>query len=397
MSWEAVTWASKQRMKLPHEQLILLVLANCADPSGVAFAEWPGREHWWKYLVDRTRLSKSSLFRHINTIIELGLCTRSTLVLADGTRRPTLRLDLSAAFDIEDSEQHYSHERDQSHGETEAEQNEEEPENTNDISHSQEEIESPGVQSHHETSPTGGTGPFPIVGMHKDSLSCSKESPPTPQGGASVADDGFEEFLKVWREPIPKMALARSAWVHIPTAKRTEVIASARGYFVWLSKQSRPPATVSAQSFLRDSAGWSQWLPWAGGSDVPAFGPSVFAPGSIEAKSITVLHEIANRLTALRTIWQRSDGSISFPKPMTPQLAALAQAPPQSDWPTLDRQQAGAWEGLLRQFFEPEVIRAHMREGSRAPWAWPPRKDGTLSTAGPAEVLMSDQDMADFK
>src|SRR5258708_5411031 len=118
MSWEAVTWASKQRMKLPHEQLILLVLANCADPSGVAFAEWPGREHWWKYLVDRTRLSKSSLFRHINTIIELGLCTRSTLVLADGTRRPTLRLDLSAAFDIEDFEQQHSHERDQSHGET---------------------------------------------------------------------------------------------------------------------------------------------------------------------------------------------------------------------------------------------------------------------------------------
>ena len=99
MSWEAVSWANKQRMKLPQEQLVLLVLANCADPEGVAFSQWRGREHWWKYLVDRTRLSRSSIFRHLSTIEKLGLGQRSTLVLADGTRRPTIHLDLEKFVD----------------------------------------------------------------------------------------------------------------------------------------------------------------------------------------------------------------------------------------------------------------------------------------------------------
>src|SRR5437899_1413187 len=133
MSWEAVTWASKQAMKLPQEQLVLLVLANCADPDGVAFSEWRGSEHWWKYLARRTRLSKSSLFRHINTLVDLGLCTRSELVLADGTRRPTIRLDLTSAFDFEQVKQSHSHQRDQSHGETEVEEGEEDAHNDHDI------------------------------------------------------------------------------------------------------------------------------------------------------------------------------------------------------------------------------------------------------------------------
>jgi hypothetical protein len=44
MSWEANTWAVKQRMKLPQEQLVLIVLGNCADADAVAFSTWPGRD-----------------------------------------------------------------------------------------------------------------------------------------------------------------------------------------------------------------------------------------------------------------------------------------------------------------------------------------------------------------
>jgi hypothetical protein len=53
MSWEAVTWANKQKLKKSYEQIVLLVLANCADPNGEAFVKWPGRDHWWIYLSER--------------------------------------------------------------------------------------------------------------------------------------------------------------------------------------------------------------------------------------------------------------------------------------------------------------------------------------------------------
>lgn len=101
MSWEAVTWANRQKLKKSYEQIVLLVLANCADPNGEAFVKWPGRDHWWVYLSEKTRLPKSSLFRHLNTIVMLGLGTRSEIVMADGSRRPTFSLNMAASFDID--------------------------------------------------------------------------------------------------------------------------------------------------------------------------------------------------------------------------------------------------------------------------------------------------------
>lgn len=110
---------------------------------------------------------------------------------------------------------------------------------------------------------------------------------------------------------------------------------------------------------------------------------TLHAADSPEAKAVRVLHEIVGRTSAFFKIFRRADGSVSFSKPMTPQLTALSQAPEQSAWPTLDRQQAGAWEGLLRTIFDDEIVRRRLREGSHAPWPWPPRKDGTLSPTGP--------------
>jgi hypothetical protein len=401
MSWEAVTWATKQRMKSSHEQLVLLVLANAADPDGVAFARWPGRDHWWKYLVDLTRLSKSTLFRDINTLIEVGLCARSMIVMSDGTRRPTIQLDLSANFKFD--KEHSAH----SHTETEPEHDLEETENHHDINDKQDEFSGDEIHSHTETGPTGGneaptlipTGgndPFPIVGMHKDSSnSCSKESPPTPRGGPSVPDDRFEEFRKAWLRPIERLSVAMSAWDRVPTEKRGEVIAAARGYSAWVGKQRKEPAIVSAQTFLRENSGWGQWLiytPDASGSSSISTGHPL---ASLDGKSLVVLHEIAGLDQYLRTIMVRS-GIVNYLRPVTPQLLALAQSGPKDDWPALTRQQAAAWEGFLRETVTVQV-RNRLKEGSHAPWPWPPRKDGSLSSTGPPEALMTDQDLADFK
>lgn len=391
MSWEAVTWASKQAMKLPQEQLVLLVLANCADPDGVAFSEWRGTEHWWKYLVRRTRLSKSSLFRHINTLLELGLCTRNELVLADGTRRPTIRLDLTSGFDWEQVKQSHSHQRDQSHGETEPEEGDEEANNEQEINEIEGEIGSPSLQSHGETGPTSGNElspaiptsgnePFPPVGMYIDSSNVSsKESPPTPQGGPSASDNRFEEFRSAWLRPIERLSVAKAAWDQVPTAKRGEAIAAAKGYFAWIGKQHKPPAILSAQTFLRENSGWAQWLPYmpdAAGASIIARSHPLTSP---EGRSLAALYALAELEPFLRSVMMRN-GAIDYRKPVTPQLLALAHAGPKDGWTILSRQQAAAWEGMLRETVTVQV-RKHLKEGDRAPWPWPPKKDGTIYRA----------------
>lgn len=112
-----------------------------------------------------------------------------------------------------------------------------------------------------------------------------------------------------------------------------------------------------------------------------AQGPQTFLPDSAEAKAVLVLHEIVGRTSAFFKIWRRPDGSVSYPKPITPRLAALAQAPDrESAWVELTNEQAGAWESLLRSVFDEGLARNRLREGSRAPWPWPPSVDGKIYT-----------------
>jgi hypothetical protein len=307
MSWEAVTWANNQKLKKTYEQCILLVLANCADPNGECFVKWPGRDHWWVYLSDKTRLPKSSLFRHLNTIMALGLGTRSEIVMADGSRRPTFKLDLSARFDIEDPEDDRRYTaatskgspESQSQSGTENDDETERGENHSNINHAV--VGDPGQsQSGTEKSPPqsqGGTGPVPVLGLHKDSLPVPKDSPQPPSGGPNAAvDQGWEEFCAAWREPMPRHDLARSAWDHLPTDKRGEATAAARGYWAWRKAQSKPPTPVSAQTFLRDQAGWSQWLRYAPRDDgSPPLVVDQFDAASTEGKAIAVLYELAGK------------------------------------------------------------------------------------------------------
>jgi hypothetical protein len=127
----------------------------------------------------------------------------------------------------------------------------------------------------------------------------------------------------------------------------------------------------------------------------------VYSIDSPEAKAIRVLHDIVGRTSAFFTIFRRGDGSVTYTKPVTEQLAALAQAPPSEAWVSLSRQQAGAWDGkggFLSKFFDHGLVRLHLVEGSRAPWPWPPSIDGKLYPAGDDPPLMTEQDLQeDFK
>lgn len=111
----------------------------------------------------------------------------------------------------------------------------------------------------------------------------------------------------------------------------------------------------------------------------PVAPPPVYARDSAEAKAVKVLHEIVGRASAFFSIWRRrEDGSVTFHHEMTAQLLALAQAGEPSTWVTLTYRQAGSWEEFFDTMFHKEVIRQHMREGSRAPWPWPPSVEGKI-------------------
>ena len=122
----------------------------------------------------------------------------------------------------------------------------------------------------------------------------------------------------------------------------------------------------------------------------------LYPEGSIEARAIAAVYAIAGQTDFVaRVMKSRQHGGIYYRGTVTPQLLALGNVPPEADWPELTHQQAGAWNGLLREFVIKEIWN-RLREGKKAPWPWPPRKDGTLSTTGPPDTLMTDQDVKDL-
>lgn len=125
----------------------------------------------------------------------------------------------------------------------------------------------------------------------------------------------------------------------------------------------------------------------------------VYAKDSAEAKAVKVLHDIVGRTSAFFTIFRRSDGSVTYTKLITPQLAMMSAAPRAEAWVILTRQQAAAWEELLRTVFEPGLLRTVLREGSSAPWPWPPSVEGKLypSGTGPPETLATEDDLQNFR
>jgi hypothetical protein len=128
--------------------------------------------------------------------------------------------------------------------------------------------------------------------------------------------------------------------------------------------------------------------------------PQTFAPlpsDSDEAKAVTLLYTLAGKGHAVGRggFMRLSDGAISYRREITPQLRALAQAP-QGEWPQLDRQQARAWSDLIDAYVAIET-RRHLDEGDRAPWPWPPSKEGKIyASTGPPPTLCSDADLDEF-
>lgn len=116
-----------------------------------------------------------------------------------------------------------------------------------------------------------------------------------------------------------------------------------------------------------------------------------FAPGSREGRAIAALFEIAGKTDFFRSAIFRG-GTVNFRVEVSEQLLALAALRPRSEWVTLSRQQAGAWNSFVHDRLG-DLHRNRLAEGAQAPHPWPPRKDGSWPPDGAAESTMTNEDL----
>lgn len=120
--------------------------------------------------------------------------------------------------------------------------------------------------------------------------------------------------------------------------------------------------------------------------------------GSAAAKAVEILYTLAGKAHVLTASFMRSsDGGLYYRREVTPRLLALSTEGDQSKWQPATHNQAGAWNGFLREFVTLEVW-TRLRAGDRVPASgggWPPKVDGTWSATA-LDIGCSEQELAEF-
>jgi hypothetical protein len=200
------------------------------------------------------------------------------------------------------------------------------------------------------------------------------------------------EFKRRWpTAPSDDQARIDHAWFELEPQEGEAALAGI-GPFIAKLKCDKRTTVPAGWKYLKEK----RWTLLAAAQAASAPVTTNYPRDSREARAILALFEIGG-VTVPRHR-RRSDGSIDYNHLVTPQLAALAEIPNRDAWVVLSRQQAAAWEALLREVLTVGVRRP-IREGQHAPWPWPPGKDGKLYTGstGPPLAGLSDQELADFK
>jgi hypothetical protein len=420
MSFQATEWARSLPLPTQSAKFTLMVIGSYADTDGVCFPSLAR-------LADDTVQSVASVRRRIRDFEQLGLLQRlprwaspdgrmvvtqiGDALRPDGYRQTSdelrLNLDLSPA-DVA-----------QLVGEI--------PEGNP--------VEGGGEGVTVQPSPPGTVQPSPLHSsgtagvapgcdpLKRNPKSSVEESPKSPSGdGVTAAPDGGEDrttqspigdarpwqhseswqrFEQAWREPILHQSICRQLWGGLSDADRAFLIDKvAPGYVAWRRSQTRPPTVCNAQKILREHDAWQSYARFAPAAPI---GDAGQAPArgfvlldSAEGKAWQALHQVLG-YPAVRTEQRGEFGFVAL-TPMPPAVLALAKAPPVKDWPLreIGTHECGAWRKFVsrhagrgavmrrepvREFIEGRgwVTGDRQVEGLRAPWPFPPRKDGTLS------------------
>ena len=238
-----------------------------------------------------------------------------------------------------------------------------------------------------ETIENGPPGESPVDPLKEDSKR-KIPTPTPPKGGVlKIEDDSetkesFERFRSAYPITIEDEPRALKTWRLLSPADREIRITAAARYADEVKRYKRTP--FAAHRWLGDGTPKREgrWQGYATTGTLTATAPtsSVVPFDSRAAKALVTVCRVLGMSSPPRC----STGYVCS-APITPQILALADAPPESEWieHAIGTQRAGAWRSL-RELLPPRWGMPRL-EKIRSPWEWPPRVDGTLSPTGPSE------------
>jgi hypothetical protein len=378
---EAHSWARNLRLGNIHAKLVLSMLSLYVDGNGVC---WVSAQA----LAEDCELSDDTVRRRLAWLDEIGAIAREPQWIdEDGRRngerrgkRTTDRIQLLYDADVDDIEARAA-------GHVVAEKRT----ISTAISLRQQRGLNEG-QDPVSIRLASGQPPHCGVGQDSSEPEPEPESPPTPSGGVS-------EPAAVLEEP-EDFGPAWMSWPGHEVMRRDLALAEFR--LLSLEKQRQCRGAIPLFAKMQNELGRTHrpnfhlWIRSRGFEEFPNARPAEpgAAPssgpidlGSAPARAVQTLYAVA------RTRPFISNNRVIYPKPITPQLLAFAQAPPESAWIWIeDRQQTAAWSSFVAshvsggrpQLVTTRGVGADTRSGFLAPWHWPPRKDGTIGNAGEA-------------
>lgn len=227
------------------------------------------------------------------------------------------------------------------------------------------------TEQHPGATPCVGTGANTYVGTKNVPL----ERPPIERERDARARDRKARFIAAFEQRWPTAVAddrQRTGYAAEALTEDEEQAALAGiGPFLENLKRLGRKNTPAGWRYLEEKR-WT--LLEASKSDAPVL--SQFAPGSREGRAIAALFEIAGKADFFRAAIYRH-GSINYRTEITPQLLALAEVGPRSEWTIpLTYEQAGAWNRFIGERLG-DLQRVRLSEGSLGPKWWPPTKDGS--------------------
>jgi hypothetical protein len=226
------------------------------------------------------------------------------------------------------------------------------------------------------------------------------ESSPLPPSGGGVSSEDWREFEEDWQEPILRQSIAQQVWAALKPDERSLARQAARGYVAHRKAQRKPPNVIAAHTFLRERDAWPKFAAMAPEA-APSRNSTGIPTGSTEADAIRSLYAVA------RTRPFEHKHRVVYPRPVTPQLAAFAEAGSCAEWPWIEQGSAiRSWSDFLDlhvlgarpPLVVERLVDGQKRRGLFAPWLFPPSVEGkTYPITGPPEVLMTEADEVEFR
>lgn len=387
-----MNWAMEQATGCPWTQCLLYVVADAANPDGIC---WPSAD----WMAEKSQQSRATVYRRLGELRDMGLLALFPRFIDDegkvhyegasGRRQtsPEIRLIFSIKVDLPRKRVRRNPDENDDDGE--------------------------GGVSLSATGESPLSDSPPVAAERQPPSHCSdseknrnlnqEDSPQPPKGGGQAINEELEdditEFGRNYPAPITNMPRLRTVLAAIPRPQRRRIVTTAaKGYASYIREcdQKKKPRAVKDADRWVASGMWEGYVA-AGERSEAAARKTHVEVDSQAGKAWAVLHRIAH-VHPFETA-----GFYLLPDAPSARLLALASPPPEQDWAfiTPDQiNQCGAWDEFVRECLHgksrPPLITERNpggRRGFYAPWAWPPRVDGSLTSTGPPDHKLSEEDI----